>query len=122
MSNFCNNIILSAPYFQQKPGSESNNEQILFDYRRQEKLLKSINKNKKLRIQIYCGENDSFRNSCYVLCFWLKGNMTNVRICEIKDGQHDDSFHTIFGSTNVRSRLREFCTQVDKEMGLRPHE
>ena len=112
---FSNNVILATPYFQQKPGGKSNKEQILFDHLRQEKLLMSINKNRNLRIQIYVGENDHVRNACYALCFWLKGNMENVQICEIKDGNHDDTFMRIFGG-KYRSSLRQHNNQIEKEV------
>ena len=120
MPNFCDNYMLSAPYFQQKPGVTSNKQQMLFDVYRQEQLLRSIKQNKDLRIQIYCGDLGDFRNSCYALCFWLKGNMRNVRVCAMENVNHNGTFLAVFGGTYYQSRLRQACMQIDREMGLRP--
>ena len=112
---FSNNIILATPYFQQKPGARSNNEQILFDHLRQEKLLNSINSNNNLRIQVYVGEASDTRNASYALCFWLKGNMENVQICEIKDGSLVDTFARVFGG-KYKSSLRQHYEYIERKV------
>ena len=112
---FSNNIILATPYFQQKPGARSNTEQILFDHLRQEKLLTSINSNNNLRIQVYVGEASYTRNASYALCFWLKGNMENVQICEIKNGSLEDTFIRVFGG-KYKSSLRQHYEYIDRKV------
>ena len=88
---------------------------MLFDIFRQEQLLRSIKQNKNLRIQIYCGDLDPFRNSCYALCFWLKGNMKNVRVCAMENTTHDQTFLTIFGGVKYEPRLKQIFMQTDQE-------
>ena len=115
MPQFCNNYLLSAPYFQEKPGTRSNNMQILFYGTRQTELFGAINANPNLRMQIAIADNDCFRNSCYALCFFLRGNMRNVQILAI-EGDHTESLRKIVGTRRHTSRIKEAAKQVDTEL------
>ena len=115
LPKFTNNYLLSAPYFQEAPGGKSNNKQILFNATRQHALFHAINSNENLRIQVIIANRDDYRNSCYALCFFLRGNFKNLQVLEVQ-GNHDDSLRRLAGNEHQESRIRVAAKQVDTEL------
>ena len=41
-------------------------------------------------------------------------------VCAMENVDHNGTFLAVFGGTYYKSRLKQACMQVDREMGLRP--